>query len=282
MQYENVGVDQEGHLLYVKVEQQQEVPQQPMEGFVNPPVLIDSLRTPAKKREKSIFEPFFVIQDGVISLSVKNMTVIGAVAITVGLLYMLYEACVDGRETCNTQKIPMISAVICLHPFDRIFCILSIWYTLGVMHVNVRAVYKILYDKIDQGLNDKMYWLATIGCVALNGVGFFDEHLFGKIHLTVSITFFATIGIYAFILSNQLEQVKDKLPKENQGTIKAIGIIKWVMLTFLLCLGYGQFYIGTNSIFTPASEWLTTFSYLYLFVTMIGISPYYDSIHPYG
>lgn len=72
------------------------------------------------------------------------------------------------------------------------------------MQVNIRAMYKMLYDKVDAQTNDLMYYIGFIGMIALNGVGIFDEHNYGHIHLIVSITFFACIGIYAIMLGNQL------------------------------------------------------------------------------
>lgn len=112
-------------------------------------------------------------------MSVKNLTYLGSIVITVALLGMLIETCSEGGTgvlECSENSIPMISAVICIHPYDRVFCILTIWFTLGVMQVNIRAMYKILYEKIDTKINNLLYYLGFAGMFFLNCVGFFDEH----------------------------------------------------------------------------------------------------------
>ncbi len=42
---------------------------------------------------KSIFAPFFIVEDGVISFSLRDLTIIGCVSISVALLTMLYQTC---------------------------------------------------------------------------------------------------------------------------------------------------------------------------------------------
>ena len=133
MQYQNVGVDQEGRLLYVQVPVT-ETPTQVAPQPIQTPLPQTQQPVAPRRPAKSLFEPFFVIEDGVISLSLKNLTVIGCLLISGSLLSMLYMTCTNGyldKLDC-TERLPMISDVICLPIYDRIFCILTIFYTLGV------------------------------------------------------------------------------------------------------------------------------------------------------
>jgi len=41
--------------------------------------------------------------------------------------------------------LPMISDVICLHLYDRVFCILATFFCLATYQADVRAFYKRLY-----------------------------------------------------------------------------------------------------------------------------------------
>lgn len=50
---------------------------------------------PTPRKRKSFFEGFYVIQDGVISLSLGAKTVIGCLVMTVSLVWMLFDACED-------------------------------------------------------------------------------------------------------------------------------------------------------------------------------------------
>ena len=98
MQYQNVGVDQEGRLLYVQVPVTQTAPQTTHQEL---PTAMPQPHLPVAPRRKgrSLFEPFFVIQDGVISLSLKSLTVAGCLAISAALLGMLYVQCSNPDET---------------------------------------------------------------------------------------------------------------------------------------------------------------------------------------
>lgn len=70
----------------------------------------------------------------------------------------------------------MISDVICLHPYDRVFCILTAFFTLAVHQVNGRAYYKRLHGIASPETNDLLLVLNIISCIALPMIGFFDEH----------------------------------------------------------------------------------------------------------
>lgn len=125
---------------------------------------------------KSYFEKFFVIQDGVISLSLRDMTLVSCIAISASLLVMLYQSCTNQYVECSLDMLPMISDVICLPYYDRLFCILTCFFCLAVHQVNARAFYKKLNGIADPQTNDFLLILGIISCISLPMIGFFDEH----------------------------------------------------------------------------------------------------------
>jgi hypothetical protein len=97
----------------------------------------------------------------------------------------------------------MISDVICLPIYDRVFCILTIFFTLAVHQTNIRAFYKTLYGVAPNGTNDFLYTIGIISCFALPLIGLFDESIM-EIHGACAGAFFGCTGIYAFILGGQM------------------------------------------------------------------------------
>lgn len=100
-----VGVDPEGNLLFVKT---------------------------SPKEEESWFEKFFVIDKGVISFSLRDLTLIGCTLLSVSISYMLYEGCSKQMVKCTEDDLPVISRVLALPFFDRIFCLLSAGYAFAI------------------------------------------------------------------------------------------------------------------------------------------------------
>jgi hypothetical protein len=165
-----------------------------------------------EKKNRSCFKQFYVIQDGVISLSLRDMTIAGCLAITVALLYMLYAACKDGAVECVYPVLPMISDVICLPFYDRIFCLLACYFTFATYQVDVRAFYSRLNGIATEKQNDTLLILGIVTTITLPAIGFFDEHTHGTIHNCLAILFFLSVGVYAFILGGIMEDNKIKFP----------------------------------------------------------------------
>ena len=99
----------------------------------------------------------------------------------------------------------MVSDVICLAMFDRIWCILTTIFCLTCMQVNIRAVYKHLYDlNACKGWNDVLLGFGVFICISFPLIGFFDEHLYQIQHLGLSVFFFSSMCFYANILAHEL------------------------------------------------------------------------------
>jgi hypothetical protein len=93
---------------------------------------------------------FFVVDDGIISFSLRDLTIVSTIVISTAFMAMLYTACSNELLECSIFGemivIPTISDVIALPIFDRIFILLNTIYFMGVVQVSVRAYYKLLND----------------------------------------------------------------------------------------------------------------------------------------
>mmetsp|Transcript_3547 Transcript_3547/g.2576 ORF Transcript_3547/g.2576 Transcript_3547/m.2576 type:complete len:121 (-) Transcript_3547:433-795(-) len=110
----------------------------------SPQCTCSSLPPTPKQKSRSCFNPFFYIENGIISLSLRDTTLIGCLLITVSLLYFLYATCTDGTFECSREHLPWISDTICLPFYDRIFCLFSTFMMYCCFQVDIRAFYHLL------------------------------------------------------------------------------------------------------------------------------------------
>jgi len=174
--------------------------------------------------------------------------------------------------------LPMISDVICLHLFDRIFCILSTFFCLATYQADVRAFYKKLYGIASDCENDTLLVLGLISTFTLPMIGYFDEHNYGTIHGISAVLFFGSCGIYAFIIGGVMTKNKDKFPTDEWDDIARMNKMKWIMLASLLTLLYSISKYGSNYWLTPFSEWTTTLLFVNYFGVLSFTNKFYDSV----
>jgi len=234
-----------------------------------------------KKKSRSCFDVFYKIEDGVISLSLRDMTLVGCFLITVALLYMLYTACKDGAVECTYPRLPMISDVICLKYYDRIFCLFSCYFCLATYQVDVRAFYSRLYGIASDCQNDTLLVLGLISTFSLPAIGFFDEHTWGTIHGIMAVLFFASVGIYAWIIGGIMNDNLLKFPTSQWVEIKIMYKLRYVMMAVLLILALSGSLDAFPDWVFPLSEWVTTILYLNYFAILSFTNQYYDSVHPF-
>jgi hypothetical protein len=102
-------------------------------------------RRPKRMREGTVCcNRFIVDENGVIGLSLRDLTVFTCIWATVFLTSILYMSCTDGTAVCSSTHLPMISDLIKLHFYDRIFCMTVTFYCITCLSANIRAFYKKL------------------------------------------------------------------------------------------------------------------------------------------
>ena len=162
------------------------------------------------------------------------MTIFTCAILSLSLFVMLYLACTDDKwwtagtkqykwkchfETGNYQ-LPMVSDVICLVMFDRVWCILSTLFALTCMQVNIWAAYKHCWDiGACKGWNDACGVIGAILCISFPLIGYFDEHEYAGLHGFFATCFFCSTCFYANILAHELWEHRDKIPENFHNTI---------------------------------------------------------------
>ena len=173
----------------------------------------------------------------------------------------------------------MISSVICLPFYDRIFCLLACFFTFGCYQIDVRAFYNKLYGIASDCENDTMLVLGLITCFSLPAIGYFDEHRYATIHGICAILFFGSVGIYAFIIGSVMQSNLNSFPESSWKEIAWMNKLKWIMMVVLLTFAISVGFMGSNYWLTPLTEWLTMIIYINYFVLLSFINSYYDTVH---
>lgn len=228
-----------------------------------------SLKKPSDQKYRSCCAGFFVKEDGVISLSLKTLTLIGTITLTVALFTMLYITCRDDlltkyhnipkEEACSFEHHnPMVSDVICLPFFDRIWCILTTFFALSVMQVNIRAFYKRFHGIISVEDNNSMIAWGWALCISFPLIGFFDEWNYAPIHFSLAGVFFTSTCVYGYKIGNRFFEHRAKFPHLSDNKIWWIKFQGNFML-YLLPVFAASFIFHFH---VPLWEWILGVTYL--------------------
>ncbi|CDW77397.1 UNKNOWN [Stylonychia lemnae] len=226
---------------------------------------------------KSFYSSFYIEKDGVISLSLKDMTILCNMIITCALLGMLYESCKAGTFVCEYGRFPYISEIIKQTMYVRIYIFLTAVYMFGVHQLNIRAFHKKLHGVITRFHNDIIMHVGFASTLALPLIGLFDMDLWPASHGMISLIFFLTFGGYCIMLSQALSSNIDKFPESDQRGIK---IIRWASygLFFTILAFFVAFkYVPLGP--TAYIEWFMTLYFINIFTITSFTNQFYDSVH---
>ena len=153
-------------------------------------------------------------EEGSIAVSLRNLTLVSAMSVSVSLLVMLYFSCNDGtgEYVCTYAEFPMISDVIHQEMYDRTFLLITTIFMFGVQQVNIRAYFKKLYGLISDERNDTMFWIGLVALIALPFIGIFDNKLYIHPHVISAVIFFLSFTMYGWMLGTSLVNCRDKFP----------------------------------------------------------------------
>ena len=223
------------------------------------------------------------MEEGVISVSLRNLTIVCSLVITVTLLLILFFSCNDGsgKYVCTLEKWPMISDVINQEMYNRTFILLTAIFMFGVQQVNLRAFYKLLYGKISNGRNDTMMWFGIISMVGLPMVGIFDESMWKTLHGISAGLFFIGFMIYARLLACAMHEVRAQFDQQTQSAIDNMysNVTNLILVTcgFIVSIAVR----GSGGI-TAILEWGTALYFVNFFSIASFANPFYDSVHEPG
>jgi len=238
--------------------------------------------TPPTPKKSGWFSKFFILEDGVISLSLRDMTVILSLGMSATLLAMGYLSCTDGTFVCNAQRFPMISdVIISKEMYNRVFLLMTTIIMFGVQQVNIRAFYKKLYGIIPDGNNDFLFDLGLVSCFALPMIGIFDEKSYITMHCISAGFFFGCFGIYCVLLGRYLWNNREKFPASEQRSISVMVWNTWGLMAVLVLFGLSTQF-AQHTAFCPISEWVLVIYYANFFAIASYTNQFYDSIHECG
>lgn len=169
----------------------------------------------------------------------------------------------------------MISSVI-RRPFcDRVWCILSTFFSLTVLQCNIRAYYAKLYPYATKSENDSMLTVGIVVMVALPLIGYFDEHEYKIIHGIVSACFFLGTVIYAEMFTNRFNKYKAHFPAQikNIERLYKLSHYMWIILGLFAI----SFPLGAAP---PLWEWILGVMYLNFFSFASLDIDYYETVEP--
>jgi hypothetical protein len=234
--------------------------------------------TPPPKPVPSIFNKFFIVDDGVISFSQRNITLISCGIVTSFLLGMAYICCNDGTETCNWEHFPMISDMGKLHPYDRIFCLVMCFHCHTCLMSNIRAFYKLLYPLISPSLNSFLFYIGLGGACALPLVGYCDEDMYPLIHPCLATGFFICYVVYSFYTAAILKANKSKFDAAGQKNVDNVSYFISLMYFIAGVFVFNKFYYGSRFL-GAMIEWSLALVLINFFVFVNLFNDFYDSVH---
>ena len=238
--------------------------------------------TPVKPQPQSMFNKFFIVEDGVISFSQRNITIISCLVVTSYLLIMGYISCTDGTTTCSLDHFPMISDLGKLHPYDRIFCLVMCFHCHTCLMSNIRAFYKLMDGNVDPKWNHFLYWIAFGGACALPLVGYCDEDAYPIIHPCLATGFFICYVIYSISVCAYLQKAKASFDEAGQKNIETIQFIMNFVYVIVAILIYNKFVGFGIRVVGAFGEWSLTMVLLNFFVFLNLFNDFYDTVHPEG
>ena len=175
----------------------------------------------------------------------------------------------------------MVSDIICIPGYDRLFIFLSTFYMMGVHQVNLRAFYKKLHGHVPVLLNDLLMLLGIVSCICLPVVAIIDEYTYTP-HALAALYFFLSNIAYCVICSQALYYHIDKMPADERSGIIILKnfVYSLLLVTVAAILVYLKY--GWSYWLTPLMEWIATIMNINFFYFTSLVNGYYSSVHEFG
>lgn len=180
------------------------------------------------------------------------------------------------------MKLPMISDVVALPMYDRVFIMMSSIYCMGVHQVNVRAFYKRMHGVISLNSNYVLFYAGITSCFTLPMIGVFDCYSHKFLHYLFAFLFFVSAGSYSTTLSWLMYHNRNRFPVADHPTISLSKHLAIIMFSLVVLFILSQGILGSAYWTTPILEWSTVFLHMNYFSLINFTNPFFDSIHPYG
>jgi hypothetical protein len=238
-------------------------------------------QAPKRVRSTGCCNKLYIDDDGVVSLSLRDMSIFGCLLVTVFLVYIGYVGCTTGQAVCNDDHFPMISDFLKMPFYDRIFCLLTTFLCLTCMSGNIRVVYSVLAVPSQQAgdwQNDVLLVCGIVASFALPLVGYFDEDSAHTTHVICAMTFFVGYTVYAFWVCSLMNKYKAQLTPAQQATIPALNKATAAITAAVVSFATSYVIYGTAHPYFAYLEWTVTILLLNFFLIVSFDNDFYSSV----
>ena len=216
------------------------------------------------------------------SFGLKEITIVGVIAIQIAFLGMIYASCSSGLQVCSLTKFPMISDVIADTVFDRIFILMNTAYFVGVHQVSVRSLHARFHNVISRKLNTSLLMSGLASSFSLPLIGMFDNRYFIWTHYAFALIFFLSSGWYLSHVAYIMKAHKGRLMIQNDPRISAkIDFnYRFSVLCSMSITGFilSVITFGDHSLPAGLFEWACVFLYMTLTMFIMSVFPCQDQI----
>ena len=192
-----------------------------------------------------------VVNDGVVSFSLKDMSFLISAVVTSLLMYLLYNSCQhpdkipNHQIECKSYNFPWVSEVVGQTLMtNRLFTLSTTILMWGVNQQNIRVYFKMLYGKINDKENDALLVLGYVSCIAMPLLGLFDMNSNFNYHFWIAVTWILSLTSYMAIVGLKLGANIRKFDRQHWRAIKITQLASYGLLIGLAALGYSYVQYG--------------------------------------
>eukprot|EP00997_Jenningsia_sp_PLL12_P005830 NODE_2363_length_937_cov_44.546171_g1943_i0.p1 GENE.NODE_2363_length_937_cov_44.546171_g1943_i0~~NODE_2363_length_937_cov_44.546171_g1943_i0.p1 ORF type:complete len:303 (+),score=70.43 NODE_2363_length_937_cov_44.546171_g1943_i0:32-910(+) len=265
-----------------------EAPRVPVEAptsHVQAPVL-DAYRAGPQRLpngdKPSAFNAFFVLEDGVISLSLRWMTTVASALVAGVIVGSTFVCWYLDFITIDATHWPFISDISGLPLFSRMYCLVFMLYALGVQQTNVRAHYAFLAPHVSPLYNAAVLITGFAAVLILPLIYYWDEYWSLETHDTLALSFFALQTVFIWLSSSAFSRNAAKFPAGDQAAIQRLSTISYLLVIALGVFVFVNVSYPEDVFHQAIIEWITVALMMFWVVYVSFESPYYDSVHVYG
>lgn len=230
----------------------------------------------------SYLNKFFVEEEGVISLSLRWITLVGT-GLAIGLVCLSTYICWYLEIiTIDDTHWPFISDVSGLPLFDRAYCLVFMFYAMTVQQMNVRAFYHLLYPITTPLYRNVTLALGIAACVVLPLIYEWDEYWFLTTHDCLALGFFILQTGFVFLTASALNANLTKFSADHQAAIKRLRLASFFLVAALAVFIYVTANYPEDVFHQAIIEWITVGAMLAWQAYASLESPYYESVKVIG
>ena len=205
----------------------------------------------------SFLNKFFVEEEGVISLSLRWITLVGTALVAALIGGSTYICWYLEIVTIDDTHWPFISDISGLPLFDRAYCLVFMFYAMTVHQMNVRAIYHLLYPITTPLYRNATLALGIAGCVVLPLIYEWDEYWFLVTHDCLALGFFFLNTAFVFLSASALNANITRFSADHQAAISRLRLASFFLVAALAVFVYVTASYPEDVFHQAIIEWVT-------------------------